>query len=106
MYILFANDTPLEVHTDLDHLVKRKEFFENSNQKMIETNPHLDFNPVEYSIGDVLEWEKVLLDHYFGVEPEEQDISKCPQCGGSADNGFNREVPPCPYLCTECDPEE
>ncbi|MCK5560132.1 MAG: hypothetical protein KAJ51_06045, partial [Thermoplasmata archaeon] len=32
----------------------------------------------------------------------EADISKCPACGGPADNGYDREVPPNPYHCTKC----
>lgn len=32
----------------------------------------------------------------------EQDISKCPRCGGYADNGFDRCHPPSPYCCTKC----
>lgn len=30
------------------------------------------------------------------------DLSTCPECGGPADNGHDREVPPNPYLCTRC----
>lgn len=41
-------------------------------------------------------------------EEDEQfpDINKCPTCGGYADNGFDRCVPPNPYLCTKCDGNE
>lgn len=35
-------------------------------------------------------------------EPHEPDISKCPKCGGPADQGFDREHPPNPYWCTKC----
>ena len=35
-----------------------------------------------------------------------QDLSVCPGCGGPADNGFSRSVPPDPYYCTKCDPDE
>ena len=34
----------------------------------------------------------------------ERDLSKCPGCGGPADNGHDRCVPPNPYYCTKCDP--
>ena len=34
-----------------------------------------------------------------------QDLSVCPECGGYADNGFSRSVPPAPYYCTKCDPD-
>ena len=33
------------------------------------------------------------------VEP---DLSRCPQCNGPADNGFDRSFPPSPYLCKKC----
>lgn len=33
----------------------------------------------------------------------EPDITTCPNCGGPADNGFSREVPPSPYYCTKCE---
>jgi hypothetical protein len=33
------------------------------------------------------------------------DLSKCPQCGGVADNGHDRCYPPNPYYCTKCEKE-
>lgn len=33
------------------------------------------------------------------------DLSKCPNCGGPADNGHSRELPPSPYYCTKCNRE-
>jgi hypothetical protein len=30
------------------------------------------------------------------------DLSHCPQCGGPADNGHDRSIPPSPYFCTKC----
>lgn len=33
----------------------------------------------------------------------EPDLTTCPNCGGPADNGFNRYVPPEPYWCTKCE---
>ena len=30
------------------------------------------------------------------------DLSKCPQCGGEADNGHDRCYPPTAYLCSKC----
>ena len=27
---------------------------------------------------------------------------RCPQCGGPADNGHDRQLPPNPYWCTRC----
>lgn len=30
------------------------------------------------------------------------DLNTCPQCGGEADQGHDRECPPNPYLCSKC----
>jgi len=32
------------------------------------------------------------------------DLTKCPTCGGPADNGHTRELPPTPYICSKCAP--
>ena len=37
-----------------------------------------------------------------GWEDVYQDLDKCPGCGGPADNGHDREMPPSPYYCTKC----
>lgn len=34
---------------------------------------------------------------------EEFVVLHCPGCGGIADNGFSRDVPPLPYYCTQCE---
>ena len=36
----------------------------------------------------------------------EYDLDTCPKCGGVADNGFSRDVPPAPYYCSACMCEE
>lgn len=36
------------------------------------------------------------------AQQEEPDLSCCPQCGGIADNGHDRGIPPNPYWCTRC----
>lgn len=36
------------------------------------------------------------------AEQQGPDCSKCPNCGGPADNGHSRDVPPKPYYCTNC----
>ena len=33
------------------------------------------------------------------------DPNTCPKCGGPADNGFDRCMPPNPYHCSKCAPE-
>ncbi len=35
----------------------------------------------------------------MGTDP---DITKCPGCGGDADNGYDRCLPPNPYYCMKC----
>ena len=32
----------------------------------------------------------------------EPDLFHCPKCGGPADNGHDRSIPPSPYWCTKC----
>ena len=39
------------------------------------------------------------------MRDEDLDLTKCPRCGGPADNGHDRCVPPSPYLCTKCHAE-
>lgn len=36
---------------------------------------------------------------------QDPDINKCPKCGGYADNGFDRSLPPEPYYCSKCEKE-
>jgi len=38
------------------------------------------------------------------TDPPEMDINICPGCGGPADQGFDRCLPPSPYYCSKCDP--
>ena len=33
----------------------------------------------------------------------DNDLNKCPKCGGPADNGHDRCVPPSAYVCSCCD---
>ena len=30
------------------------------------------------------------------------ELETCPKCGGFADNGFSRSIPPSPYFCRAC----
>jgi hypothetical protein len=42
----------------------------------------------------------------LGTESGEgPDLSKCPKCGGPADNGHDRCLPPSPYFCSKCSGE-
>ena len=40
------------------------------------------------------------------AEDVAHELDVCPNCGGDADNGFSRDVPPAPYYCTKCMKEE
>jgi hypothetical protein len=42
---------------------------------------------------------------YYGITDDEPyiDLGVCPGCGGDADNGHSRDVPPSPYYCTKCE---
>ena len=42
---------------------------------------------------------------YIEFHTGKPDISKCPNCGGTADQGHDREDPPNPYYCTKCQKE-
>lgn len=48
--------------------------------------------------GDIVAMQAVVF-----VCTNKQPGPKCPQCGGEPDNGFDRCVPPNPYLCTKCE---
>ena len=37
-------------------------------------------------------------------DEEKEALGACPKCGGEADNGFDRCLPPNPYHCTKCAP--
>ena len=39
------------------------------------------------------------------ADKPDPDITKCPRCGGPADQGYSRDVPPLPYECSKCAPE-
>ncbi len=38
------------------------------------------------------------------MEEPKPNLSTCPGCGGVADNGHDRCVPPSPYYCSKCYP--
>lgn len=44
---------------------------------------------------------EALREEYEALEAD-PDLTKCPRCGGPADNGNDRCVPPNPYYCTKC----
>ena len=40
----------------------------------------------------------------YELQPAPPDLETCPTCGGPADQGNDREVPPNPYPCSKCAP--
>ncbi len=46
---------------------------------------------------------KSLIKECESGNDEKPDLSKCPNCGGPADNGHDRCLPPNPYYCTKCE---
>lgn len=48
----------------------------------------------------------VLQDYGYEYTHYEPDLTKCPTCGGEADNGFDRCIPPSPYECSKCQESE
>ena len=57
-------------------------------------------NDVEVTLDeDALVQACVEVLEEMSVKP---DCSKCPKCGGPADNGNDRCVPPNPYCCSKC----
>ena len=58
-------------------------------------------------------WVERLIDRELSAAPTQQqtdewkpDLSKCPECGGPADNGWDRDYPPSPYNCTKCEAKD
>ena len=50
-------------------------------------------------------WKVVIESLHTAVyqpEPTDSELNTCPGCGGVADNGFDRCIPPNPYYCTKC----
>jgi hypothetical protein len=45
---------------------------------------------------------QLLRDRVAELEGATIDLNKCPSCGGIADQGHDRCVPPSPYYCTKC----
>ena len=43
-----------------------------------------------------------LYTHPAPAELPPTDLNICPNCGGEADNGFDRGYPPNPYYCKKC----
>lgn len=51
---------------------------------------------------DPTHWMPLPAPPKLGAGGTVKDLSKCPQCGGEADNGHDRCHPPTAYLCSKC----
>lgn len=61
------------------------------------THPHLA-PPILWGAVAYIDACAAMIDDDY-----EPDLSKCPGCGGPADNGHDRCMPPNPYYCTKCE---
>ena len=52
--------------------------------------------------GPPVRYETASNNYFMDKVNWEPDLDKCPQCGGIADNGNDRCVPPNPYPCVQC----
>jgi hypothetical protein len=65
----------------------------------------LDINGWSYVLfARIRKLRRSLLRAEISAKPlHEPDLSMCSYCSGPADNGHDREVPPNPYLCQDCE---
>ena len=69
------------------------------------------FNPITISFSVLclifmyIIWDSCRIKN-GSYDEENADLSKCPNCGGPADNGHDRCYPPNPYYCTKCEDKE
>lgn len=60
-------------------------------------------------MADGEEWNTLNAIYWHAIDKAEPDeltknsLNVCPKCGGPADNGHDREMPPNAYHCTRCD---
>ena len=59
-------------------------------------------NPYPASKGDQRASAIAALRARLAEPVQEPDLFHCPKCGGPADNGHDRSIPPNPYFCTRC----
>lgn len=50
--------------------------------------------------------QQVELEQTIVEAEKELSLEVCPRCGGVADNGHDRSLPPYVYLCTKCERRE
>ena len=85
--------------------------FDRSVRKMLDGNveqiDRFDAGQGWWPVGTNLfdaEQTKAMILHMIGEY--EEDLSKCPQCGGEADNGHDRCLPASAYMCSKCCAQE
>ena len=78
-----------------DELVLRNEVEYSTYEEVI---IHEEF--ISNGYNSVIEAANIMIG--FSME----DLSKCPQCGGDADNGIDNCIPPSAYMCSSCSRKE
>lgn len=86
----FFNDRP-KGFTDLQY-----QHLQTLITHATENEEELAYNRRFFSLGDK---EQRLKD----LEKRQAETMKCPSCGGEADNGNDRCLPPNPYVCFTCE---
>ena len=52
----------------------------------------------------VIDWQVANYPYWkFTIKKQTPPLTVCPSCGGPADNGFDRCLPPNPYYCSKCE---
>lgn len=57
---------------------------------------------LESEFEQLMKNRKAWEDFNHDNQEDEPDINTCPGCGGPADNGHDRCIPPRPYYCSKC----
>ncbi len=90
----------------VDDMKRHRDMLEDHGVEEVDVWMHMAVTTTEQCEVRI-ETYKPAIERVMEVYGEEggQDITKCPNCGGPADNGFSREIPPNPYWCTKCEQE-
>lgn len=86
-------------NTEVHNINRAREILRAAICQTLDANGHLADGDVCTLMPLKLALRKVGYP-WSGDIPE--DLSKCPQCGGDADNGHDRCLPPSAYLCSKC----
>jgi len=103
-----------EVQSQAEEIKSNKEFILDLRRRLnaaldmlgtarqeLEYSKHPDFGKPEELIKRI-EKEIPKLNDVSETYEEDFDLSRCPRCGGDADQGHDRCYPPNPYVCSKC----